>query len=190
MKVIVFDTETNGKPKNYNLEPSKDLNNFPKLIQIGYIVYDLNKKETVFTRDKLILPAEDMEWDEGAFKVHGITKEKALELGQDLKQGLLLFQGVLRQCNFIVAHNYDFDRNVILSEFLREELIISLPKGCKSICTMKTTKSMFSGKWPKLKDLHQMLFNEGFEGAHDAFMDVKATLRCFVELYERGHYDK
>jgi inhibitor of KinA sporulation pathway (predicted exonuclease) len=32
-------------------------------------------------------------------------------------------------------------------------------------------------KFPKLSELHQWLFGEDFEGAHDALNDVKATSR-------------
>jgi hypothetical protein len=37
-------------------------------------------------------------------------------------------------------------------------------------------------KWPKLIELHQILFKEDFDSAHDAFADISATKRCFFEL--------
>ena len=43
-----------------------------------------------------------------------------------------------------------------------------------------------SFKPPKLAELHKFLFSEFFEGAHDAMMDVEATMRSFIELVKRG----
>jgi hypothetical protein len=41
-------------------------------------------------------------------------------------------------------------------------------------------------KFPKLEELHRILFNEEFAGAHDAMADVSATARCYFELVNRG----
>ena len=37
-------------------------------------------------------------------------------------------------------------------------------------------------KWPKLQELYVKLFNEKFEGAHDALADIEATVKCYFEL--------
>jgi len=42
-----------------------------------------------------------------------------------------------------------------------------------------------SYKWPSLIELHTKLFDEGFDGAHDALADVKACAKSFFELKER-----
>lgn len=177
-KVIVFDTETNGfKGK-------------PLLVQLGYIVYDMSTEEEIFKRDTLIKVPEETVWNDGSFKVHGITKEKCLEEGAPLMQEMLLFQGVINQCEYIIAHNLDFDRKVINAQFDKLKLSLRRPLKSKMLCTMKTTSGLTpSGKWPKLDELHRILFDEGFDGAHDAFIDVKATLRCFIELLKRNHYE-
>ena len=60
------------------------------------------------------------------------------------------------------------------------------------ICTMKQSVNCCkipSGsryKYPTLSELHTFLFDKSFENAHDAMEDVRATLRCFIELYRRG----
>jgi len=41
-------------------------------------------------------------------------------------------------------------------------------------------------KFPKLEELHKVLFGCNFEGAHDALDDIKATERCFWELVKRN----
>lgn len=47
-----------------------------------------------------------------------------------------------------------------------------------------TETAGFNG--PILQELHNHLFNEDFDGAHDALADVKATARCFFELKRLG----
>ncbi len=65
-------------------------------------------------------------------------------------------------------------------------------------CTMRSTTEVTkigynpkykSYKWPKLEELHRVLFGEQVMGAHNAMVDVRATLRCFFELKDkRGMY--
>ena len=43
----------------------------------------------------------------------------------------------------------------------------------------------FAWKSPKLSELHRFLFDEYFDGAHDALIDVEATGRSFFELVKR-----
>ena len=38
----------------------------------------------------------------------------------------------------------------------------------------------------ELEELYQSLFREPIKGAHDALIDVEATVRCFNELRSRG----
>ena len=60
------------------------------------------------------------------------------------------------------------------------------------ICTMKTTVDFCAIRWnwerykyPKLWELHKKLFDEYFVWAHDAIVDVEATVKCFVELVNK-----
>ena len=41
-------------------------------------------------------------------------------------------------------------------------------------------------KWPKLSELHHKLFNIGFEEAHNASVDVRATSKCYWELIQKN----
>ena len=56
------------------------------------------------------------------------------------------------------------------------------------ICTMQSSTDYcalpgkFGYKWPKLQELHQRLFGNRFEEAHDAAADISATYRCFCRL--------
>ena len=41
MRIIVIDTETTGLPLNYD-NSILDLNNWPHIIQLSYIIYDIS----------------------------------------------------------------------------------------------------------------------------------------------------
>jgi hypothetical protein len=41
-------------------------------------------------------------------------------------------------------------------------------------------------KWPKLGELHRKLFRTELSEAHDAGVDVTATMKCFFELKRMG----
>jgi hypothetical protein len=52
----------------------------------------------------------------------------------------------------------------------------------------KLPKRDEKAKWfkrPKLGELHKVLFKEYFIWAHDAMVDVEATLKSFVELVNK-----
>jgi DNA polymerase-3 subunit epsilon len=89
----------------------------------------------------------------------------------------------LGQADVVVAHNLKFDRGVIDYEFKR------LGKECRwpprGVCTVEQTEQL-KGHRLSLMDLHMHLFGEGFEKAHSAEHDVRATARCYVELVKRG----
>jgi DNA polymerase III epsilon subunit-like protein len=102
---LFFDTETTGLPKNWKA-PVTDLNNWPRMIQIGWILSDNGKR--IDTGNFIIKP-ENFTIPVEASKVHGISTEKAIAEGVDLENLLLKFNNLIEQANYIVAHNIDFD---------------------------------------------------------------------------------
>jgi DNA polymerase III epsilon subunit-like protein len=90
--------------------------------------------------------------------------------------------------DIIVWHNIEYDQDMVKLELKRlEEEYKYKPK--QVICTMKTTVNYCALQWngnrfkyPKLWELHKKLFDEYFVWAHDAMVDVEATLRSFVKL--------
>ncbi len=185
---LFFDTETTGLPKSFKA-PMTDLNNWPRLVQIAWQNYSgegelLESFTYVIKPEGFIIPAE-------VAKIHRVTQERALVEGVDLKETLIKFAEHLKKNEFAVAHNFSFDENIVGAEFLRAEMG-DIFSRVRKICTMKGTVDIckipaHNGyKWPNLTELHKMLFNEDFSGAHDALVDVKALARCFFELKKRG----
>lgn len=184
----IFDTETTGLPKNYKA-PASDLKNWPRMIQIAWAVYD-NDQKLVEQKEYIIKP-NGFEIPKAASNVHGITTEKALSEGVDLTEVLKDFARVLSKTDYLIAHNISFDEKIVGAEFIRtkvENNLNNLPK----ICTMHSSTDFckidgqYGYKWPNLTELHYKLFNEGFDGAHDALVDVRACARCFFELVNIG----
>jgi DNA polymerase-3 subunit epsilon len=180
-----FDTETTGLPLSWNA-PVSDLNNWPRMIQVGYIIYDLEGNH-IETKEYIIRP-ENFEIPEESSNIHGITTDKALAEGIELSIVLNELHQKITSSTIVVAHNISFDEKILGAEFLRKNLnnVLDLKR---KICTMKSSVNYCAipnqygkYKWPKLEELHKKLFNKNFDNAHNALADIQATADCFWKL--------
>jgi DNA polymerase-3 subunit epsilon len=183
MRILFFDTETSGLPKNWNA-PVEQLDNWPRLIQLAWQVYDLQGK--LIEEEEYVIKPNGFEIPIEASNVHKITTQKAHEIGVDLSLILDIFSNAIKDSDLLVAHNYSFDYSIIGAELLRNGLENNL-KNKEYICTMKSSTDFcnisgpYGNKWPKLEELYYKLFQETFN-AHDALDDIRATSRCFWKL--------
>lgn len=186
---LFFDTETTGLPKNWKA-PLSDLNNWPRLVQLAWLQYD--DYENIISKESVIIKPDNFTIPANTTNVHGISTEKAMNEGINLKQALLHFNEAIDFSSVLVAHNISFDEKIIGAEYLRCKMQNNLI-GINKICTKeKSTQycaiphsNNFGYKWPSLMELHEILFNESFDNAHDALIDVKACAKCFFELKRR-----
>jgi DNA polymerase III epsilon subunit-like protein len=188
---LVFDCETTGLPLRRNLSV-RDVEGWPRLVQLAWAVYDAwGRREAAECRivrpDGFLIPAD-------ATRIHGISHDRARAEGAAGGDVLGLFARALDSpFDAIIAHNLEYDRGVVGAELIRAELPSRLFER-PGLCTMTTTTHLlrlpgpYGFKWPKLEELHDFLFESGYEGAHDAARDVEACARCFFELKRRGHY--
>ncbi len=185
---LFFDTETTGVPRNWKA-PVTDLNNWPRLVQLAYLLYDdngnkISQGDHIVRPDGFIIPSD-------ASRIHGISTEKAQKEGFAIQSVLQEFQSVINQADFLVAHNMSFDEKIVGAEFLRNKMADGTATKRK-ICTMLSTTNYcqlegpYGYKWPKLSELHYKLFRTGFKEAHNASVDIHATARCFWELKRLG----
>jgi len=185
---LFFDTETTGLPKSRNA-PVSDLNNWPRLVQIAWLQCNQSGKEIV--KQSYIIKPDNFEIPQDVIKIHGITNEKANKLGIPLQKALSEFSTLLINSSLLIAHNIDFDEKVVGSELMRTKIKNNLSSITK-VCTQKTTTDFckipchYGYKWPSLMELHQKLFNNSFDKAHDALSDVSACAKCFFELKKRN----
>ena len=180
---LFFDTETTGLPRDYKA-PITNLNNWPRLVQIAWLVYDTNGR-FLESRDFIIKPAGFIIPQEVS-AIHGITTQKALKTGFELKPVLEDFADQINKCDCLIAHNMSFDEKIVGAEFLRNRMQDST-SAKRKICTMQSTTNFcaingpYGYKWPKLSELHYKLFRTGFEEAHNAAVDINATAKCFFK---------
>ena len=186
-KLVFFDTETDGLPKNYKA-PVTDTHNWPRIMQLGWVVADKETRTVISSHDHLIIPPD------GGFAkptspeghIHGFTDEMCRERGNHLRDVLSMFFIDVLDADMVIAHNMGFDRAIVGAECIRTGM--SPKPSAGFFCTMLATVDYcalpgpYGYKWPKLQELYRKLFNEEFDGAHGAIQDATATMRCYFEL--------
>lgn len=179
----IIDTETAGFGKDH------------PVLQIGYARFD-SAMNPIDEYSAYLKHEFDYEIDEGAFKIHGLTKEFLAENGKNPVIELTRIAEVIDSSDMVVFHNRSFDWRMLTQDWARYGLFQDQPGiKTKTFCTQNDSQiRAFVGaldkngrvKAPSLAELHFHLFDVGFEGAHDALADVRATAKCFFELRKRG----
>ena len=186
MQYVAWDTETSGLPKIRNGSVTREnLHKFDtcRMASIAAVKFSSKGRElgsfyAVVKPDGYLVGGEDG----GAFRVHGITQEHALEHGRPLPEVLDdFFDFIGDQTNTMVAHNTKFDENVLLSEMYRHNLDLSRFKRLDFQCTLKMYKDRFL-KPIKLTKLYMELFNKEFSDAHNSLADARACGECYPYL--------
>ncbi len=189
--LLFFDTETTGLPLSFNA-PVSDLDNWPRLIQLSWIVTTENGEE--LKRENYIIKPDGFTVPKEASDINGITTERAMSEGADLSLVLDAFVKDVKEAAMVIGHNVSFDQNIVGSELLRagRKNVISNKPSC---CTMKSTidfcripnpKKPEYFKYPRLQELHKKLFGTSFANAHDSSADTEATRKCYFELKKQG----
>ena len=194
--LFFFDVETTGLPSGRNI-PYRQYNSWPRIVSICWLITD---QEGKILKDyyELIRPAGfTIPWE--AEKIHGISTAKAESEGISLDTMLVDLSKALNSFNLshLIAHNIDFDRNVLFSELVRIKSpllgrLSSIPTACTmksstNFCKLPHRNSRYGGyKWPKLNELHRKLFKTGILLEHDAREDITATKNCFFRLQDLG----
>lgn len=194
MKILIFDTETTGLPISYTA-PLINSDLWPYIIQLSYILYDTNR-HTFEYADNIIKLDNNIIISEESINIHGITGEKCREKGRKIEDVLTEFSNILQTTDILIAHNINFDKNIIMVEYLRNNMSHNFSPQNHSIpqfCTMKESIELCNivrrnkygqkyKKYPKLIELHQHLFNETPANLHNAMTDVIICLRCYMKM--------
>ncbi len=192
---LFVDVETTGVPRDRNA-PFWRADAWPRVVELAWAAHradggELHAGSLLVRPDGFQIPAE-------ATQVHGITTRMAEERGVAHASALEAPVPLLEDPRgTLVAHNLEFDRNVLGAELIRgaytrpvvEALLVRRP----AVCTMRNATEFCgipgrrgSFKWPTLEELHRKLFGAGVDGGHRALADVRATARCFFRLRELG----
>lgn len=180
MKLLIFDTETTGLPKS-RTAATENPNNWPHIVSISWVILDDNKiikqREYIVKPEKWVIPDESI-------AIHGITNEVAVAKGHPLQTVMSEF--LAEQYDTIVAHNMDFDYNVIVNA-IKWDLGFDF-KGftVPMKCTMQLSKNQcklpgkFSYKVPKLKELYEFIFKQkpNESKLHGSLYDTLILAEC------------
>lgn len=200
-RVVFFDTETNGrrpkKPRGAPRDWAPPLSQEPAIVQIAaklfmgkrvvgavnFFMHPINYDQTPAT-----IPTERF------FLESGITQETVDAIGVPYKVGMAAFNNLIRVADLAVAHNMQFDDPIVRSGYSR----IAAPQRAywdtPKVCTMKTLEPVlklpgkYGYKFPTLDEAYRALVDPmGFEGAHDAMVDVDACAAVYFKCLELGH---
>lgn len=184
MKLLIFDTETTGlPPKNSKI---LDPETWPYMVQLSWMTYNVaTRKYTLY--DYIINCPVDI--PEESTNIHKITASMCKKQGYQFSDILAIFRECYLQCDLVVAHNFTFDRDMILIECMRANLPFSFSKPV--YCTMLSNTYLNQGKWPKLIWLHQFLFHEDAKNLHNSLIDVIVCFRCYMKvMYHEDIFEK
>jgi len=206
MLVLIFDTETNGLPKNSRVEPNSfNFHDWPHIVQLSYLLYDTESREIIMKHNYIIRVPKDVIITEESIRFHGITNEISEKEGAPIDGVLTSFYNNFKVADLVVAHNVEFDRKAILAEIYRVASIktnttqlrnMATDIGCakKYYCTMqegielcnitaftKIEKKEFK-KYPTLSELCKHLFGYVPNNMHNAMNDVIVCFQCFYKM--------
>jgi DNA polymerase-3 subunit epsilon len=193
MRVLIFDTETTGlPPKN---TPTNQTDKWPHIVQLSWVIYNDETGQVEEEKDNIISLGTHIPISAESTAIHGITSEISRAKGVPIDVALFDFKLAVNRCGKIVAHNLEFDKNMIQVEFYRARIFNNMfpPVG---YCTMKQGTPICklvkvwddgttSFKYPKLVELYYALFGADApapEGLHNAKVDVELCLKCYVKM--------
>jgi DNA polymerase-3 subunit epsilon len=192
---LFYDTETTGLP--LFSEPSEDPRQ-PHIVQLAAVLVDLESRNQIASMDVIIKPEGWTIPDEVA-QVHGITTDRALEVGVPERLAIDLFMelwgGRLR-----IAHNEQFDARILRIALMRnkDNSVADYWKASSAectarlstpICALPPTEKMkaakrFHHKTPNLGEAYRHFWGVDFENAHSAMADVQACIEVYFAVQD------
>lgn len=179
----IVDIETTGFPQKVGGTVV-----YPDILQIAWVL--TNSKGVLIKKKSYIVKSDFFSKNEYS-NILNIDFEVAAIVGYDFKEIMKRFVEDIKVSDYIVAHNINFDIDILSHHFLILYGIDPLKKK-QMICTMKSTVEYckipgnFGYKFPKLSELFLKLFDYEITNSHNAEIDVLHTLKCFKKLKKIG----
>lgn len=199
---LIFDTETSGLPNCSGLAYGDypcytDLNKYKcaRVVEVSYIVTD--DTYTAIDSADIIIKSDNFIIDN--YRFHGITNEISQKDGIPFVDFAIKFKYDLNKCNKMIAHNINFDINVLKSELYRYNLtdIIDMIDIKYIVCTMKFTKNIINipsrngknVKDPNLKELYQAITGKELTNHHTCRYDTENLHEIVKILYDTSRFN-
>lgn len=189
---LFFDTETTGFTK-----PGFE----PEIVQFAAILQDTAcerpiSEVSLIVEPHGIIPAE-------ATAIHGITTELAKNYGIGNVAADTLFCDLLAAADVLVAHNIEFDLEMVKLNWPGAGDMLSARSRLRSKIALfdtmheltpimkmpKTGENHYHDdkypewKAPKLQEAYQHFYGKPFEGAHDAMTDTRALRDVYFAMH-------
>lgn len=186
--ILVFDIETTGLPitpsfgKYYDYKQN-DKYDSSRILSIAWCLVEnypnkINNIKTFIRKIDIKITNSH---------IHGITNE-IVNNGQEFDFIFDQFYDDLIKSDYILAHNVDFDRSILLNELYRNnhkclDILLNKEKLCTGkiftpICNLKRYNGEL--KMPKLSELYYFLFNTLPINQHDAAYDVLTLIHIIM----------
>lgn len=197
MKTALFyDTETTGLPL---FDAPDDHPGQPHIVQLAACLVDIDKRETISSFDVTIRPDGWTIPDEVA-KIHGITTERASDVGIDAPLALDMLMHLWRRAGARIGHNEQFDCRIVRIGLLRHfcEAEANTWAAGAAQCTQvlstpvlklpPTPRMIAAGrrhhKSANLGEAYRHFTGKPLEGAHSAMVDVRACMAVFFAIHD------
>ena len=206
--VLVIDTETTGLPKQKLIPNNLNYDNWPLCVQFSQLLFNTDSNNILAINDNIIRTPNGDEITQESSNIHHITNEISQRDGLPFISIINSFISNLKLADIIVAHNMDFDKNVIISELYRivasthdyqekeywQSIINEFVASNKFYCTMLKSTNLCNmqavgknnwryTKFPKLSELNNYLFHSEPKNLHNSLIDILICFRCFYKLY-------
>jgi DNA polymerase III epsilon subunit-like protein len=173
--VLILDTETTGLPRDkYAKSTNYTKWDNARLVQIAWEFYNPSKECII--RESYIIKPDNFEIPQVVVNIHGISTERAQNEGISIHEVFNKLYKLLQHNPVLVAHNMQFDSDIILAELYRYQNInhdnanlhnanhqniindsITMWNNCIKHCTMLMGTHP-GKKWPKLVNLYEECF--------------------------------
>ena len=192
MKLLVIDTETTGLPqRNASIYKTEQ---WPYVVQLSFILFDTDSLNIIYKFNEYINPPKNITISQDSFNIHKISNEFVNENGINILDALTTLNTVLIISDLIVGHNISFDKQILMVEFIRNNIKSNLTEK-NYFCTMKKyvnyckiPKPSYPSKfkYPKLSELYKTIFLMEPDDLHNSYNDILICLRCyyFIEYDE------
>ena len=169
--IILLDFETTG----LTLHPRADLKKQPKAIEFGGLLLDADGK-WVEEASIMINPGEPI--TEEITKITGITNDD-LKDAPTFAEVLPQIERMFRQARMVVAHNLNFDKQILMGELARLGRVELFPWPKQEMCTVQLYREDY-GRNPRLIELYERVMGKPLAQTHRALDDVKAMAEVFL----------
>lgn len=194
---LLIDTETSGK---YDFKAPPTAAHQPHLVEVAAQLWarragarlGVDPGARLLATLSVIVAPEGYVIPDEAAAVHGITTEQALAEGLPLRWVMELFAPLVEKADRFVAHNVDFDVNVLRTAMHRAGVRVTSMMRQDIYCTMRAMAPIcnlpgkYGAKFPTLAEAYRhVMGGQEMTGAHRAGTDLAAMATVYDFLLGR-----